>query len=156
MTLREFGCKFMTGEKKRSRQTVDELKNESARLMAEKEKQQLQVDNQRLKQENAKLENNIIEKHKEIDAIKSQLDVEIVEFKRYRALELQQIDDDRKQTKELRQKADDKLQIVKALYDKMLVLHNKLLQFDDIYLQYAQDYAEQLGSIKRELEGMSL
>lgn len=156
MTQREFGCRFMTGEKKKSKQTVDELKNESARLMAEKEKQQLQADNQRLQQENVMLENFLIEKRKEIDTIKSQLDVEITEFKRYRALELQQIDADRQQSRELQQKADNKLQIVKALYNKLLALHNKLLQFDDVYLQYAQDYGAQLGSIKHEMDGLSL
>lgn len=156
MSQREFGCKFMTGEKKRSRQTVDELKNESARLMAEQENQQLQVDNQRLKQENATLENSLVEKHKEVDMIKSQLEAEIAEFKRYRALEQQQIDVDRQQSRETQQRADSKLQMVKALYDKLLALHNKLLKFDDVYLQYAQDYGTQLGNIRRELDGMSL
>ena len=63
----------MTGEKKRSRQTVDELKNESARLMAEQENKQLQADNQRLKQENVTLENSLIEKHKEVDVYTDQL-----------------------------------------------------------------------------------
>ena len=156
MSQREFGCKFMTGEKRRSRQTVDELKNESARLMAEQENQQLQADNQRLKQENATLENSLIEKHKEVDTIKSQLETEIAEFKRYRALEQQRIDSERQYSEEQKQMADSKLQIIKALYDKMLALHNKLLQFDDVYLQYAQSYGAQLGSIRRELDGMSL
>ena len=50
----------------------------------------------------------------------------------------------------------NKVKLVKALYDKLLALHNKLLQFDDVYLQYAQDYGAQLGSIKHEMDGLSL
>lgn len=39
MTKALFGCSFMTGEKKKSRQTVDELKNESNRLALQQREQ---------------------------------------------------------------------------------------------------------------------
>ena len=102
------------------------------------------------------MENALIQKQKEIGAVENQLKVEKAEFERYRALEMQKIDTDRQQSRETQQKADSMLQIIKALYDKLLALHNKLIQFDDVYLQYAQDYGAQLGNIKREMDGMSI
>jgi hypothetical protein len=163
MTQREFGCKFMTGEKTKSKQTVDELKNASARLMAEREKQmaerekkQLQIDNQKLRQENSMFEKALIEKQKEADAIKKQLDAEIAEFQHYKTVEQQQIDADRQKSRQSQQEANNKLQMVTALYQKALWLHNKLLKYDDVYLQYAQEFGAQLGSIKQEIDSMSL
>lgn len=65
MTQREFNCSFMIGEKKKSRQTIDELKNESSRLAFEQREQKCeQRENAVLKAENSILqrENKVSER----------------------------------------------------------------------------------------------
>lgn len=53
MTQKEFGCSFMTGEKKKSKQTIDELKNISNRLALEqRENAVLEAENTLIKNEN--------------------------------------------------------------------------------------------------------
>lgn len=53
MTQAEFGCSFMTGQKKKSRQTIDELKNTSSFLEAQERRKQLQAEEITLETEKA-------------------------------------------------------------------------------------------------------
>jgi len=56
MTQADFGCAFMTGSKMKSRQTVDELKNESSRLEEQERINQLQADESALEAEKSEFE----------------------------------------------------------------------------------------------------
>lgn len=58
MTKAEFGCSFMTGTKKKSRQTVDELKNESERLELEQREQNCEQREQSI----AEAENSLLQR----------------------------------------------------------------------------------------------
>lgn len=92
MSKEKFGCAFMTGKKKRSRKTIDELKNESERL----ENERLKADNERLLQDNAKLNESLkngLERLTEVnDEVKRQKD----EFEAYRQSEQENMDIQRK------------------------------------------------------------
>jgi len=105
MTRKEFNCAFMTGTKKRSRQTVDELKNESSRLEAEQDAQRAQ------------------EWLKQLQAEEAMLAAEKVEFERYRASK-EQILQDKEQNitnsaKGIENKAVDYYNKAKNLYNSL-------------------------------------
>lgn len=156
MTQREFGCEFMTGEKKKSSQTVDELKNASERVMAERENELLLANNKKLRQENQTLETTLLHQYKKLDTERNQLEIAKINFETYRTTESQILEREHAKILEAQQEANSKLQIIIQLYNKLLELHNKLTQHDEIYLKYAQDYGKQLGSLKREMDGLSL
>lgn len=63
MTQKEFGCSFMTGEKKKSHQTVDELKNKSNQLALEQREQSCKQKEQAV----AEAENRLLQSKQSID-----------------------------------------------------------------------------------------
>lgn len=150
MTEREFGCKFMDGSKKKSDRTMDELKNSSAKLKAEQENKQLQRENEQLRHDNELQE----------AALNAAYEVRMTKIKRRE----EKVEDDEKRieaykadaVKDLEAQRQQTLHDVQGLYDKALALHNKLLRMSDAYLKYAQTYGNELGSLKRQIDGLSL
>lgn len=114
--------------------------------------QLLQEKNHRLKQENQIL----LHKYKELDDEMAQFAKDKIDFETYRASESKVLESEHKKTLKIQQEASNKLHIIMQLYNKLLELHNKLTQHDELYLKYAQDYGKQLGSLKREIDGLSL
>ena len=64
MTKEKYGCQFMTGEKRRSKQTIDELKNKSEELQLQEQEQQIgyewnsiAVEKKNIKNKDAQLRN---------------------------------------------------------------------------------------------------
>lgn len=82
----------------------------------------------------------------QLTADQEQLDADKASFEAYKERTEQELVLQRQQV----------LRGVEQLYDKSLKLHNKLLAHDDAYLKYAQDYGNELGSIKREMSDFSL
>ena len=157
MTVSEFGCKFMDGSKKKSKQTINELKNDSAKLEAEQENKQLQAENEQLRHDNELQESaldsayelrmaKIKRREQKVADDEKRLDEDKQQFEAYKADAMQNIEAQRQQT----------LHSVQDLYDKAFALHSKLLKHDDAYLQYAQNYGNELGSVKREITELSL
>lgn len=82
MTQTEFGCNFMTGEKKKSRQTVDELKNKSNRLALEQREKNCEKREQAV----AEAENSILQRETEISGREDVVEQKVANLDRYEQL----------------------------------------------------------------------
>ena len=85
MTQREFGIKFMTGTKQKSKKTIDELKNESSRLALEQREQKCE------QRENAVLEaeNGILQRENEVDRREQALEQKAADLLKYEQIGLE-------------------------------------------------------------------
>lgn len=94
MSQREFGVKFMTGTKQKSRKTVDELKNESERLAAEQEKQQIEADkrqNEADRQHNLQLQRQVEKMASEVSDKEKALETKEEAFEVYKQETMQKL-----------------------------------------------------------------
>lgn len=138
MTQKEFGCSFMTGEKKKSCYTVDELKNISSRMELEKRANAVVEAENRLSQSKQDIEQKM---------------AYVGEFERFRASESQRLETENQNSRLLEQQAKSKLQEAEELYNQSKELHNKLMNMSDIFTeQYADDFAYELGYTKKNIE----
>ena len=138
MTQKEFGCSFMTGEKKKSCYTINELKNISGRLELEKRANAV-----------VEAENRLLQSKQDIE----QKMAYVGEFERFRALESKRLEAENHNSRLLEQQAKSKLQEAEELYNKSKELHNKLMNMSDIFTeQYADDFAHELGYIKKSVK----
>lgn len=82
MTQNEFSCSFMTGEKKKSRQTIDELKNKSNRLALEQREQRCEQREQAV----AEAENSLLQRRKEVSEREQALEKKAAHLGEYEQL----------------------------------------------------------------------
>lgn len=82
MTKAEFGCSFMTGTKKKSRQTIDELKNKSNRLALEQREQRCEQREQAV----AEAENSLLQRRKEVSEREQALEKKAAHLGEYEQL----------------------------------------------------------------------
>lgn len=82
MTQQQFGCSFMTGTKKRSRESLDELKYKSAQIALQQREQNCE------QRENAVLEaeNGILQRENEVDSREQALEQKTSDLLKYEQL----------------------------------------------------------------------
>ena len=139
MTQEKYGCAFMTGEKKRSRQTIDELKTKSAQLEFEQTQQQINYDLQTIATEKSNLRQSKTQ-------FKQEYNERVATLKRYK----KQVDDKQSQIDEREQKLVERekriAQLEQTLQRQIQTMNNMLNDTSKLtndYSRFMSNYLRQ-------------
>lgn len=136
MTTQKYGCKFQTGEKRKSKQTIDELKNKSAELEFEEQQRQLELEWNTIATEKA----NIRAEKKRLKADREAFEVETQETTQQIKKTLNEANNALNESKKLH----FNMQVQSSYYCKELKAENekKIVELDS-KLSVAYDLANQ-------------